>query len=92
MGEAAFNRAVPERWPYFCVTGTQEHRVMKLTSWGILAFVGSVIFSLFFIKDWETKMDAQKLSRVKLPHHSGLDVDPNLKLVSERSPYMRSER
>jgi hypothetical protein len=65
---------------------------MKLTSWGVLAFVGFLIFSLLFIKDWETKMDAQKLSRMKLPHHSGLDVDPNLKLVSERSPYMRSER
>jgi len=65
---------------------------MKLTSWGVLAFVGFLIFSLLFIKDWETKMDAQKLSRMKLPHHSSLDVDPNLKLVSERSPYMRSER
>jgi len=65
---------------------------MKLTSWGVLAFVGSLAFSLFFIKNWETKMDAQKLSRTKLPHHSALDVDRNLKLVSERSPYMRSER
>jgi hypothetical protein len=65
---------------------------MKLSSWGVLAFVGSLIFSLLFIKNWETKMDAQKLSRTKLPHHSDLDFDPNLKLVSERSPYMRSER
>ena len=65
---------------------------MKLSSWGVLAFVGSLIFLVLFIKDWETKMDADKLSRVKLPHHSGLDVDPNLKLVSERSPYMRTER
>jgi len=65
---------------------------MKLSSWGVLAFVGSLIFSLLFIKNWDTKMGAQKLSRTKLPHHSDLDVDPNLKLVSERSPYMRSER
>ena len=65
---------------------------MKLTSWGVLAFGGSLLFLMLFIKDWETKMDAQKLSRTKLPHHSDLDVDPNLKLVSERSPYMRSER
>jgi hypothetical protein len=65
---------------------------MKLTSWGVLAFVGSLIFSLFFIKDWETKMDAQKLSRIKPPRHSGLDVDSNLKLVSEHRPHMRSER
>jgi hypothetical protein len=42
---------------------------MKLTSWGILAFVGSVLFLMLFIKDWETKMDAEKLSRMTLPHH-----------------------
>ena len=65
---------------------------MKLTSWGVLAFGGSLLFLMLFIKDWETKMDAQKLSRMKLPHHSGLNADPNLMLVSERSPYMRNER
>jgi hypothetical protein len=59
---------------------------MKFTSWGVLAFVGSLIFSLLFIKNWETKMDAQKLSRTKLPRHSALDVDPNLKLVSDGVP------
>ena len=64
---------------------------MKLASWGVLAFVGFLLCSLLFIKDWETKMDAQKLSRMKLPHHSALDVDFSLKLVSERNPYMRSE-
>jgi hypothetical protein len=47
---------------------------------------------VLFIKDWEAKMDAEKLSRVELPRHSGLNADPNLKLVSERSPYMRTER
>jgi hypothetical protein len=65
---------------------------MKLTSWGVLAFGGSLLFLMLFIKDWETKMDAQKLSRMKLPHHSGLNAEPNLMLVSERSPYMRNER
>ena len=65
---------------------------MKLTSWGVLAFGGSLLFLMLFIKDWETKMDAEKLSRMKLPHHSGLNADPNLMLVSERSPYMRIER
>jgi hypothetical protein len=64
---------------------------MKLTSWGVLAFVGFVICSLLFIKDWETKMDAQKLSRMKLPHHSGLDVGSNWKFVSEHGLYVRSD-
>jgi hypothetical protein len=63
---------------------------MKLTSWGVLAFVGSLLFLMLFIKDWETKMDAEKLSRMTLPHHSGLNA--NLMIVSERSPYMRNER
>jgi hypothetical protein len=63
---------------------------MRLTSWGVLAFVGFLLCSLLFIKDWETKMDAQKLSRMKLPHHSALDVDSNLKFAAERSPDMRS--
>jgi hypothetical protein len=63
-----------------------------MKSWSIVAFVGSLIFLVLFIKDWETKMDGQKLSRMKLPHHSALDADPNLNLVSERSPYIRTER
>ncbi len=63
---------------------------MQLNSWGILAFFGTLILLVFFIKDWETKTDAEKNSRI--PRHSGLNPDPNLKLVSERSPYMRTER
>src|SRR5258705_6428716 len=31
-------------------------------------------------------------SRMKLPPQSALDADPNLKLISARSPYMRTER
>jgi hypothetical protein len=54
-------------------------RAMKLDSWGIMAFAGFVIFLVLFIKDWETKKDAEKLSRMKLPHHSRLGPDPNLR-------------
>jgi hypothetical protein len=57
-----------------------------MKSWTTLAFVGSLIFLVVLIKDWETKMGADKLSRMKLPHHSGLHADPNLKLVSEQVP------
>jgi hypothetical protein len=62
-----------------------------MKSWTTLAFVGFLIFLVVFIKDWETKMGADKFSRMKLPRHSGLNSDPDLKLVSERSPYMRNE-
>jgi hypothetical protein len=33
-----------------------------------------------------------RLSTMKLPSQSALDGDPDLKLVSERSPNMRTER
>ena len=67
---------------------------MKLTSWGVLALVGSLIFLLLFIKGWETKMEAEKRSR-KLPHHSDLSADPQFDagfgarpLHADRAPAM----
>jgi hypothetical protein len=65
---------------------------MKLISWAFLAFVGSIIFLVLFIADRQSNMDVDRLSRIKIPPHSALDADPDLKLVSERSPYMRTER
>ena len=39
------------------------------------------------------RMDATyRLSKMKLTPQSTLDADPNLKLISERSPYLRTER
>jgi hypothetical protein len=63
-----------------------EDRNMEPDSWGILAFVGCLILLVLFIKDWETKAGADKLSRMKLPHHSALGADPDLKLASGHSP------
>jgi hypothetical protein len=51
----------------------------------------SYLFGLF-IADRQTKMGEDRLSRMKIPPQSALQADPNLKLVTERSPYMRSER
>jgi hypothetical protein len=62
---------------------------MKWTSWTFLAFVGSLIFLVVFIKDWEIKTGVDRLSKM---NQSAVEADPNLKLVSERSPYMRTER
>lgn len=62
---------------------------MKWTSWAFLAFVGSFIFLVLFIKDWEIKSGVARLSKM---NQSSLEADPNLRLVSERSPYMRDER
>jgi hypothetical protein len=65
---------------------------MKWTSWAFLAFVGSIILLVLFMADRETKVGVDRLSRMNLPPQSVLEADPNLKLVSERSPYMRTER
>ena len=62
---------------------------MKWTSW---AYLGSLAFLVLFIADREMNAGVNRLSRMKLPDHSALDADPNLKLVSERGPYMRTER
>jgi hypothetical protein len=66
--------------------------LMKWTSWAFLAFVGSIIFLVLFMADRETKVGVDRLSRMKVAPQSSLEADPNLKLVSERSPYMRTER
>ena len=62
---------------------------MKWIFWAFLAFVGSLIFLVLFIKDLKIKTGVDRLSNT---HHSADEADPNLKLVSERSPYMRTER
>jgi hypothetical protein len=65
---------------------------MKWTSRAFLASVGSLAFSVLFIKDLEIKTGIDRLSKMYLSPQSALDADPNLKLVSERNPYMRTER
>ena len=65
---------------------------MRWTSWAFLAFVGSLIFLVLFIADRQMKAGVDRLSRMEIPPQSFLEADPNLKLVSERSPYMRTER
>jgi hypothetical protein len=63
---------------------------MKWTSWAFLAFVGALAFSVLIIADYEMDAGVDRLSGMKL--RPTLDADPNLKLISERSPYMRTER
>jgi hypothetical protein len=65
---------------------------MKWTSWAFLAFIGTLAFVVLVIAEYEMNTGVDRLSTMKLPPRSALDVDPNLKLVSERGPYMRTER
>jgi hypothetical protein len=67
----------------------REDRAMKWTSWTFLAFVGSLMFLVLFIKDREIKSGIDRLYKM---NQSDLEADPNPKLISERSPYMRTER
>ena len=65
---------------------------MKWTSWAFLAFIGALGFLVPVIAEYEMNASVERLSKMKLPPLSALDADPNLKLISERSPYMRTER
>jgi len=65
---------------------------MKWTSWAFLAFLGALASSVLIIADYEMDAGVDRLSKIKLTPQSILDADPNLKLISERSPYMRTER
>ena len=63
---------------------------MKWSSWAFLAFMGALAFLVLIIADYEMDAGVDRLSKMKL--RSTLEADPNLKLISEGSPYMRTER
>ena len=64
---------------------------MKWTSWAFLAFLGSLAFLVLFIADQQMNAGIDRLSTMRLRPQSALDADPNLKVISERSLYMRNE-
>jgi len=76
----------------FCALKGERKSTMQRKYWGFLALLGSLIFLVLFIADRQRRADVDKLSEEQLPPRSSLEADPNLKLVTERSPYMRTER
>ena len=48
---------------------------MKWTSWAFLAFVGSLLFLVLYIKDSEIKGGVDRLSHVKAPQHSETNAE-----------------
>jgi hypothetical protein len=44
------------------------------------------------MKEREITAGVERLAEMRMTHAPVLDADPNLKRVSERSPYMRTER
>jgi hypothetical protein len=47
---------------------------------------------VLFLQDAEIKAGVERLSEIRVSPQSTFDADPNLKLVSAHSPYMRDER
>jgi hypothetical protein len=60
--------------------------------WTFLVLCVGSLIGLMLIHDREITAGAARLAEMRPAHAPALDADPNLKLVSERSPYMRTER
>lgn len=57
-----------------------------------LLCAGFLITLVLYIQDYEVNAGVERLSEMNVLPQPVLDADPNLKLVSESSPYMRNER
>ena len=47
---------------------------------------------VLFLEEYQISAGVERLSEMSVSPASPLSADPNLRLVSERSPYMRDER
>jgi hypothetical protein len=65
---------------------------MHLRFWLFVAATGGLAHLILFIADRQINAGVDKLAEVRGLHRYAQDVDPDLKLVSERGPYMRNER
>jgi hypothetical protein len=65
---------------------------MKLAYLAFIFFISGITFLISFIADRERQAGPEKISSHRMVLRSALDADPNLKLISTHSPYMRTER
>jgi hypothetical protein len=65
---------------------------MGVRFWLFVILAGGLAHLILFTADREIQSGVDRLSEARLVHRDALDVDPDLKLVSERSSYMRDER
>jgi hypothetical protein len=81
-------------WPVFFASYVENHREhdMSLRYWLFVAVTGGLAHLVLFLADREIDAGVDRLSEAKDLHSYALDADPDLKLVNERSPNMRSER
>jgi hypothetical protein len=71
---------------------TGSHDVIRLRFWLFVAAMGGRAHLVLYLADREINAGADRLSELKNLHSYALDADPDLKLVSERSPNMGDER
>jgi hypothetical protein len=64
---------------------------MKVAFFAFLVFLGCAIFLVTFVADRQAKLEQERLSIMKSPR-SVIEADLNLQFVSQRSPYIRTER
>jgi hypothetical protein len=55
-------------------------------------YAGFLIGLVIFVHDREVSAGVERLAEMRLAHAPVLDADPDLRLVSAHSPYMRNER
>ena len=60
--------------------------------WTLLVAAGALAFLILLLADREREANIDRLSNYRAAPHSALEADPEIKLATERSPYMRSER
>jgi hypothetical protein len=51
-----------------------------------------IITLVLFLEDYQIRAGVERLSEMRVSPDTSLSADPNLRLVSEQSPYMRDER
>ena len=65
---------------------------MGLRFWLFMAIAGGLAHLVLYVADREIDASIDRLAEVRLAHRQVLNADPELKLVSARSRYMRDER
>jgi hypothetical protein len=65
---------------------------MGLRFWIFAAVAGGLAHLMLTLADRQVAAGVDRLAEMRLSRHASWEDDPNLKLVTARSPYMRDER
>jgi hypothetical protein len=65
---------------------------MPLRFWLFIVVTGGLAHLVLMLADREIRAGVDRLAELPSADRSLLDADPDLKLVSQHSPYMRNER